>query len=36
MNHFAYTKAETTVVLFGMGPVDLKYVNPQDDPRNKK
>jgi len=36
MNHFAYTKAETTIVLFGMGPVDLKYVNPQDDPRNKK
>ena len=36
MNHFAYTKAETTIVLFGIGPVDLKYVNPQDDPRNKK
>jgi len=36
MNHFAYTKADTTIVLFGIGPVDLKYVNPQDDPRNKK
>jgi len=36
MNHYAYTKAETTIVLFGIGPVDFKYVNPQDDPRNKK
>jgi len=36
MNHFAFTKAETTIVLHGMGPVEFKYVNPQDDPRNKK
>jgi quercetin dioxygenase-like cupin family protein len=35
-NHYAYTKAETTVVLFGTGPVEFKYVNPADDPRNKK
>jgi quercetin dioxygenase-like cupin family protein len=35
-NHFAYTKQETTILLFGTGPVDFKYVNPQDDPRNKK
>ena len=36
-NHFAYTTAqETTIVLYGMGPVDFKYVNPNDDPRNKK
>src|SRR6186713_1973150 len=34
MNHFAYTGAqETTIVLFGMGPVEFKYVNPSDDPR---
>jgi quercetin dioxygenase-like cupin family protein len=32
-NHFAYTKAETTIVLYGMGPVEFKYVNPADDPR---
>jgi quercetin dioxygenase-like cupin family protein len=36
MNHFAYTAHETTIVLFGMGPVEFKYVNPADDPRNAK
>jgi quercetin dioxygenase-like cupin family protein len=34
-NHFAYTKTETTIVLYGMGPVEFKYVNPNDDPRTK-
>ena len=34
MNHFAYTKKETEIVLYGIGPVDFKYVNPADDPRN--
>jgi quercetin dioxygenase-like cupin family protein len=34
MNHFALTtKQETTIVLYGQGPVDFKYVNPADDPR---
>jgi quercetin dioxygenase-like cupin family protein len=36
VNHYAFTKAETTILLFGMGPVEFKYVNPNDDPRNKK
>lgn len=37
MNHFAYTgAAETTIVLYGTGPVEFKYVNPADDPRNAK
>ena len=36
MNHFAYTAAETTIVLYGIGPVEFKYVNPADDPRNAK
>jgi quercetin dioxygenase-like cupin family protein len=37
MNHFAYTTAaETTIVLYGQGPVEFKYVNPADDPRNAK
>jgi hypothetical protein len=36
MNHFALTRQETTIILFGQGPVDFKYVNPSDDPRNKK
>jgi len=34
MNHFAFTAGqETTIVLYGQGPVDFKYVNPSDDPR---
>ena|SRR5436190_1338753 len=36
MNHFAYTTAETTIVLYGIGPVEFNYVNPADDPRNSK
>jgi quercetin dioxygenase-like cupin family protein len=37
MNHFAFTaSAATTIVLYGQGPVDFKYVNPSDDPRNAK
>jgi hypothetical protein len=28
--------AETTIVLDGQGPVEFKYVNPADDPRNAK
>ena len=35
MNHFAFTKSETTIVLFGLGPVGFTYVNPADDPRKK-
>jgi quercetin dioxygenase-like cupin family protein len=34
MNHFAYTTRESTIVLYGVGPVEFKYVNPADDPRN--
>ena len=34
-NHFAYTKGETIILLYGQGPVDFKYVNPADDPRTK-
>jgi quercetin dioxygenase-like cupin family protein len=34
MNHFAFTGAEgATIVLYGQGPVEFKYVNPADDPR---
>ncbi len=36
MNHFAYTTSETTIVLYGIGPVEFRYVNPADDPRNVK
>jgi quercetin dioxygenase-like cupin family protein len=35
MNHYAYTgDQETTIVLYGQGPVEFKYVNLADDPRN--
>jgi quercetin dioxygenase-like cupin family protein len=35
MNHYAFTTTqETTIVLYGQGPVEFKYVNPADDPRN--
>src|SRR5499426_2294003 len=36
MNHFAYTTSESTIVLYGVGPVLFKYVNPNDDPQNAK
>jgi quercetin dioxygenase-like cupin family protein len=36
MNHFAYTTSESTIVLYGIGPVEFKYVDPNDDPRNTK
>jgi quercetin dioxygenase-like cupin family protein len=37
MNHYAFTTAqETTIILYGQGPVEFKYVNPADDPRNAK
>jgi quercetin dioxygenase-like cupin family protein len=36
MNHYAFTtSAETTIVLYGQGPVEFKYVNPADDPRHQ-
>jgi quercetin dioxygenase-like cupin family protein len=35
MNHYAYTKATSTILLFGQGPFDFKYVDPKDDPRHK-
>jgi quercetin dioxygenase-like cupin family protein len=37
MNHFAFTgEKETTIVLYGMGPVEFKYVDAKDDPRTKQ
>ena len=36
MNHFAYTTQESSIVLYGQGPVEFKYVNPADDPRSAK
>ena len=36
MRHFAWTKGETVIQLHGTGPWQINYVNPADDPRNKK
>jgi quercetin dioxygenase-like cupin family protein len=37
MNHFAYAAdTEATIVLYGQGPVEFKYVNPNDDPRKSE
>jgi hypothetical protein len=36
VNRFAFTRdEETTIVLYGEGPVEFNYVNPNDDPRNQ-
>jgi len=36
MHHYAWTKGETEVQVYGMGPFKLIYVNPADDPSKKK
>jgi len=33
--HFAWTKEETVIHAYGIGPTGLTYVNPADDPRKK-
>ena len=35
-HHYAMAKGETVLQVHGMGPFQLTYVNPDDDPRNKK
>jgi quercetin dioxygenase-like cupin family protein len=34
-NHFAWASEETVIQLNGVGPQDIIYVNPEDDPRKK-
>jgi quercetin dioxygenase-like cupin family protein len=36
MKHFGWVKGETVLQLNGEGPWSIVYVNPDDDPRNKK
>jgi len=33
MQHFAWFTEESIIQLHGMGPQDITYVNPADDPR---
>jgi quercetin dioxygenase-like cupin family protein len=35
MKHYAAAKGETIVQLHGIGPWQINYLNPSDDPRNK-
>lgn len=34
-NHYVRAKGETVIQVYGMGPFELNYVNPKDDPRKK-
>jgi hypothetical protein len=36
MKHFAWVTGETIVQFHGMGPWQINYLNPADDPRNAK
>ena len=36
MKHFGWATGETIIQLHGIGPWAIQYVNPDDDPRNKK
>ncbi len=35
MHHFAWAKGETVLQLHGVGPWQINYLNPADDPRKK-
>ena len=35
MRHFAWAKGETIIQVHGIGPFEINYVNPKDDPRKK-
>jgi hypothetical protein len=35
-HHYAFSKKECILQLHGMGPWGINYINPADDPRNKK
>lgn len=35
MHHFAFCEEEAVVQVYGMGPFDITYINPSDDPREQ-
>ena len=36
MRHFAWTSEETVIQLHGVGPWQINYINPADDPRKQQ
>jgi len=36
MKHYAWAEGETILQLATIGPWQINYLNPADDPRNKK
>ena len=36
MNHWVHAPAAATIQVSGMGPFQITYADPKDDPRNKK
>lgn len=36
VKHYAWTTEETVIQLHGIGPWNIHYINPADDPRNMK
>jgi hypothetical protein len=36
MHHWVHAPAEATIRVSGMGPFQVTYVDPKDDPRNAK
>jgi quercetin dioxygenase-like cupin family protein len=34
MQHYAWASSPVVIQIHGMGPFEIKYVNPSDDPRN--
>jgi hypothetical protein len=36
MHHFVVAKGETIIQIHGVGPFDITYINPADDPRGKE
>lgn len=36
MQHYGWTRRPTVIQIHGIGPFEINYVNPADDPRNAK
>ena len=36
MHHYVMAKGETVIQVHGIGPFDITYINPADDPRKEK